>query len=211
MTVSDAIPTTVDLLRHGECEGGAIYRGATDSPLTPAGWRQMERALTEQAGWQRVITSPLQRCRRFAETLVEQHRLPLEVDGAWRELSFGAWEGRDTRTVWEEDPERVEAWYRNPGNIAPPGGESPAAASERLVAAWQQLLARHGGEHVLLVVHGGVIRLLLTHLLGAPLASSMLWHVPPATLARVRVYHSDDGDFPQLMMLRPGEEAPCSA
>ena len=31
----------LDLLRHGETEGGTRYRGTTDDPLTAAGWEQM--------------------------------------------------------------------------------------------------------------------------------------------------------------------------
>jgi alpha-ribazole phosphatase len=33
--------TTVDLLRHGECEGGHVYRGSLDLPLSETGWEQL--------------------------------------------------------------------------------------------------------------------------------------------------------------------------
>ncbi len=205
MTSNGFANTTVDLLRHGECEGGAIYRGVTDSPLTPAGWRQMHRGLADLAGWQAVVTSPLQRCRPFAEEVAGQHQVPLEADPAFREVHFGAWEGRTIESVWNEEPELAEAYYRQPGSVAPEGGESLAAASERVVAAWRSLLARYRGQHLLLVAHGGVIRLLLCHVIGAPLASSVHWEVGHGSLARVRIHSGDDEDFHRLVLLRTGE------
>ena len=41
----DSLVTTVDLLRHGESEGGEIFRGSIDVPLTEMGWQQMQSAV----------------------------------------------------------------------------------------------------------------------------------------------------------------------
>ena len=59
----------IDLIRHGEPEGGRRYRGATDDPLTAAGWRQMEAAVAGLS-WQRIYSSPLVRCADFARHLI---------------------------------------------------------------------------------------------------------------------------------------------
>ena len=48
--------TTVDLLRHGEPEGGKKFRGAVDDPLSPQGWAQMRTAVGDGRDWQ-VIRS----------------------------------------------------------------------------------------------------------------------------------------------------------
>ena len=48
--------TTIDLLRHGQCEGGEIFRGSTDVALSEAGWQQMRHATQEEDNWDRVIT-----------------------------------------------------------------------------------------------------------------------------------------------------------
>ena len=194
----------VDLLRHGTCEGGDIFRGVTDSALTDAGWREMAKALAPHGGWQRVISSPLQRCRHFAAAFARERDLPFAVEPELREIHFGDWEGRDITAVWREEGAFLERYYRAPGDLAPPGGESPAAAGARLAEIWRGLLARHRGEHLLLVCHGGVIRLLLCHLLAAPLASSGFFHVPHGCLVRLRVHHMDDGDVPQLIFHQSG-------
>ncbi|MFA5630103.1 MAG: histidine phosphatase family protein [Porticoccaceae bacterium] len=197
--------TTVDLLRHGACAGGDIFRGVTDSALTDQGWHQMTAALARHGGWQRVVSSPLQRCADFAERFAHDRGLPLAHEVNLREIHFGRWEGRDIAEVWREEGAFVARYYREPGNLAPPGGESAAEASARLVQVWNALLARHRGEHLLLVCHGGVIRLLLCHLLAAPLASSTFFHVPYGCLVRLQVYHLNEGDAPQLIFHQPGE------
>ena len=79
----------VDLLRHGEPEGGDILRGRINPKLTPTGWRQMSTsaaltldpnaAYAAELGllapviptpltprWTKVISSPLARCQHFA-------------------------------------------------------------------------------------------------------------------------------------------------
>ncbi|MEW6253578.1 MAG: histidine phosphatase family protein, partial [Planctomycetota bacterium] len=61
--------TLIDLMRHGEPVGGRRYRGQVDDPLSEKGWAQMRAAVGEAAPWHHVVSSPLLRCREFAETL----------------------------------------------------------------------------------------------------------------------------------------------
>ena len=196
-------PTIVDLLRHGACAGGEIFRGVTDSPLTDAGWRQMVEATAGNCGWQHVVSSPLQRCRHFAAWLAGQRELPFSVEPALREIHFGDWEGRDTAAVWREQGDLLERYYRCPADLAPPGGETLAEASARVGSAWDRLRGRHSGEHLLLICHGGTIRLLLCRLLGLPLASSHSFDIPHGCLTRLRIHHLEDGDVAQLALHRP--------
>ena len=57
----------LDLLRHGETELGGGFRGSLDDALTDTGWAQMRAAVVEAGPWSHVVSSPLQRCARFAE------------------------------------------------------------------------------------------------------------------------------------------------
>ena len=198
-------PTTLDLLRHGACAGGDIFRGTTDSALTEDGWRQMAAAVAPHRGWHRVLTSPLQRCRAFAEKHASDRGLPLQVDPGLREIHFGAWEGRDITALWREEADALEHYYRFPNTITPPNGEPLTTARDRLAVTWRALLDQHRGEHLLLVLHGGAIRLLLCQVLGAPLTSCQHFSIPHGCLIRLRVYHLPDGEVPQLVFLQPGE------
>jgi alpha-ribazole phosphatase len=201
--------TTIDLLRHGACQGGEIYRGRTDVQLSAEGWQQMEQAVSAATDWQRIVTSPLLRCREFAEYCAGRFKLPLQVDAALQEMDFGEWEGRLSQEVWQEDPDLVTRFYDDPGAVTPPGGESTSDAQSRIVAAWQALLQQCVGDRLLLVCHGGVIRLLLAHVLAMPLAAVMRLYIPYASMARVRVYHRKCGDVAVLISLNCGNRSSC--
>lgn len=82
--------TLVDLLRHGEPEGGRRYRGSLDDPLSDRGWDQMWRAASGDTPWDLVISSPLRRCREFAEQLSSRLQLPLTIKPDLQELGYGA-------------------------------------------------------------------------------------------------------------------------
>ncbi len=198
MTVQDDSVTTVDLLRHGACQGGYIYRGRTDVELSAEGWRQMEQAIGTTGGWQRVVTSPLLRCRMFAEHCAEQLHLPLAIIAELQEIDFGEWEGRLVQDVRQADPALLARYYEDPSAVTPPGGEPTADAQQRILRGWRTVLRDFAGEHLLVVCHGGVVRLLLSHLLDMPLRASPRLYVPYASLSRVRVYHGDGGEFPVL-------------
>jgi alpha-ribazole phosphatase len=195
--------TTVDILRHGQCKGGEILRGTTNSSLSARGWQQMQTALKPHCGWQRVISSPLLRCRAFAEAFAREHHLPITTATDLRELDFGDWDGLNADDIERRNPTLAEAYYRNPEQITPPGGESLAAAHKRMTATLQHLLEDYQGEHLLLVVHGGTIRLLLSSLLSTPLNRSQIFAVPPGCLTRVTVCHTPEGHYPQLVFHQP--------
>jgi len=198
--------TTIDLLRHGECQGGEIYRGTTDVALTERGWQQMESSLHidvahAETPWQRIVSSPLQRCRLFAESKGQLLNIPVHLHEGFREMDFGDWEGRSIEEVHREDAEAVTNFYRDPARVAPPNGESMQMVQGRLISAWQQILNEHRGEHLLLVQHGGTIRILLAELLQMPLAAVTRLEIHYASLSRVQIYETDSEPFPKLVFL----------
>ena len=70
----------LDLLRHGETELGGGLRGSLDDALTELGWSQMREAVIGQGPWDRIVSSPLQRCRLFAEELAASLNLLLSLE-----------------------------------------------------------------------------------------------------------------------------------
>ena len=194
--------TTVDLLRHGECSGGDILRGRTDSPLSERGREQMRGALADLGGWHRVVTSPLSRCRDFAERHAERLDLPLSIKPDWREVDFGVWDGRPIDALYSEDADALNRYYREPGSVTPEGGEPLPNAAERVGRAWRALLREHRGRHLLVFTHGGVMRLLLAELQNAPLTATHFFNIPHGALTRVQVTHHCQGDFPRLLFHR---------
>lgn len=192
------LATTIDLLRHGEPAGGDKYRGSLDDPLSPTGWEQMRRVVSH-APWRAVITSPLRRCREFAEELTRERQLPLEVEEGFREMSFGLWEGRTREELLEQDGERLVRFWQDPLNHPPPQGEHLYQVRDRVMSAWSGLAQRHGGGHLLVISHGGIMRVILGTLLGMPLTHISRLTVPYAALTRVRLDVIKGRPMPRLV------------
>ena len=158
----------VDLLRHGETELGGGLRGSIDDALTDLGWAQMRAAVVGQGPWDRLVSSPLQRCARFAEELGAQQGLPVHLDKDLQELHFGAWEGQSAAALMETDAQALGLFWADPYSFTPPQGEPVADFSARVLAALKRLHATCAGERILLISHGGVMRLLLAQARGLP-------------------------------------------
>lgn len=158
----------LDLLRHGETELGGGLRGSLDDALTANGWAQMRAAVMEQGPWDRLVSSPLQRCARFAEELGARLKLPVTLEKDLQELHFGAWEGQSAAALMETDAEGLGLFWADPYRFTPPEGEPVSAFSDRVLGAVARLHQAYAGERVLLISHGGVMRLLLARARGLP-------------------------------------------
>ena len=195
--------TTLDLLRHGHCEGGEIFRGSTDVPLTKEGWQQMEESLSIDGHgvgpWQRVVSSSLQRCRDFAENLSSERKLPLSVHEELREIHFGDWEGMLRTQVEEQHGQRLSTFWRDPVAGTPPNGEPYLEFHSRVADCVHSLLDQHAGEHLLLISHGAVMRVIMCELLDMPYQSISKISVPYACMTRFRIYQGKKRSWAQLV------------
>lgn len=158
----------LDLLRHGETESGGGLRGSLDDALTQRGWQQMHAGVEGRGPWDLVVSSPLQRCASFAEQLTARLQLPLVLEPGLKELHFGDWEGRSTAALMQTDAEGLGRFWSDPYGFTPPGGEPVERFSQRVLAAIDSLYQAHAGRRVLLISHGGVMRLLLARARGLP-------------------------------------------
>jgi alpha-ribazole phosphatase len=206
-------PTFVDVMRHGEPEGscpdgGTILRGSIDHVLTPKGWKQAEQRIMSVTGdlfssrlepnnlevsancWDVVITSPLRRCSEFATALVKNSTTELFIKDPWRELDYGDWEGLSTQKIWQDSPEIMEKMWQAPLEFCAPNGEPVKEFSQRINHAWNSLLSEFQGKRILLVCHGGVIRVLLQQLLLMSPEGMNRFAIPYAAMTRFRVDHS---------------------
>ena len=159
---------TLDLLRHGETELGGGLRGSLDDALTPVGWEQMRAAVQGQGPWDRIVSSPLQRCALFAQELAGQLALPVTFDKNLQELHFGEWEGQSAAALMQTDEQALGLFWADPYGFTPPQGEPVLEFSQRVLAAVTRLQQAHAGERVLVVCHGGVMKLLLAQARGLP-------------------------------------------
>ncbi len=179
--------TIIDFIRHGQPEGGSIYRGhGVDDPLSELGWSQMWTAVGDAAPWQQIISSPMQRCRAFAEALAEKHKLPLTIDDRFKEVGFGSWEGRQRAELKKNHFEEYDAFYRDPINCRPAGAEKLDGFMQRVSAAVDDTIQKYTGKHCLVVAHAGVIRAVVAHVTHAAPIGLYRIQVKNAGISRIR-------------------------
>ncbi len=184
--------TLVDFLRHGHCEGGEIFRGRTDVPLSETGWAQLREKAGDNLGhWDHIISSPLQRCRTFAEECSRTWGIPVTIDERWSEISFGDWDGQLVSDVWSRSKAEVLSYFADPENNNTANIEPITQVANRALESWNDLLASHRGKRLLVVCHGGIIRIHLASLLGLDLKHISRLNVPYASLNRINAKDTD--------------------
>lgn len=194
-------PVIIDLLRHGEVEGPvAVARGCgTNVSLTERGRAEMDRVarvLQIEGSLTAIASSPLSRCALFAEQFSNQSDTPLTILPQMREIDFGNWEGKQAHEITEQA--LLTQFMENPDGVQLPGGESFNQFAERIIAAWETWLAGASGEHRLLISHGLVKRVLLSHLLGLPLSQIWRLALPYGAWSRVSLLA---GEQPRLLFM----------
>ncbi|MZR64476.1 histidine phosphatase family protein [Alcanivorax sp. DP30] len=192
--------TTFDLIRHGEPAGGHMYRGHKDDPLSELGWQQMRNAIAAGETWDHILSSPLLRCREFATELSEKIDAPLSVAEGFKEICFGDWEGKTREQVEQEYGDHQANFWRDAENHAPPNAETIQDFHQRIGQSWQQWSDELAGKKVLLVCHGGVIRMVLGHVLGLTPSNAMAgFQIPFACRSQIRLDQTEFGTLSCLV------------
>ena len=172
------------LARHPETVANAERRlcGTTASPLTPRGERQAAALAAAIAEWRPDVlyTSPSDRTRAVAVLADPSGERTVVLDDA-REIDFGQAEGL---TYAELDVHGIALDFTGGSPVAP-GGEDGSVFDARVGRTAAVLLG--GARRTALVTHGGVLRLLLSHLIAIP--ADLAWRIdlPNAAIAIVRV------------------------
>jgi ribonuclease H / adenosylcobalamin/alpha-ribazole phosphatase len=130
-----------------------------------------------------VYSSDARRARETGEIIAAVCQVPQEVDADLGEIDLGEWAGRTYADVVAADP-AARAWFTDPSTGVPPGGESIAAAAERVMRVLSAL-AHGDDERVAIVGHAGSLRLALAQALGIPLSSYWRLRLDCASLSVV--------------------------
>lgn len=168
------------LLRHGESADNLAQRfgGGRDSRLTHLGLMQSNAACERLAKIPlgAVYTSPASRAHLLAELICAGRSFSPVVWSNLREASFGLWEGKTYAEVLASDPATCRIWMEKPLSAAPPEGESfldcvarakCVMADLTTVDAARPVTSTGTGMSIALVSHGGMLRALLTCLVGS--------------------------------------------
>ena len=130
-----------------------VCYGATDLDVASTFEEEAARVIEALPPAERLVTSPLRRCRLLAERIGAARALAPVIDARLREMDFGAWEG----VPWESIPRaELDAWAADFLHARPHGGESVRMLRERAGAALDDY-RRSGLSHIV-VTHAGIIK-----------------------------------------------------
>jgi probable phosphoglycerate mutase len=183
------------LARHGETDWNneRRWQGHEDRPLNDVG-REQARELADTLADRAidvVYSSDLARAHETALIVADRLGLPVEVDAGLREVDVGDWSGRVHSEIEGVDPEGYRRWQE--GGKGWSGGESYEEMGERVVAAVLRLAARHPGQTLLLVTHGGSIRACRATAAGLDYAASRVAAIGSMANCEVAELHMADG------------------
>lgn len=137
--------------------------------------------------WTHIVSSPLLRCREFAVRTGEVVKLSVDVDDDWQEIDYGDWDGMPADEWRKVAAEQFKAFREDLSALAPPNGETYLQFRDRVLSAWNNFVDYEDGSHLLVVTHGGVLRVVLPHILGMPLNRSFPLHIPFACFTRIKL------------------------
>jgi probable phosphoglycerate mutase len=182
-------PTRVFVLRHGQTAWNASRRiqGHVDEPLDDIGRWQAQRLGQALAGEgiAAIYSSDLRRAHDTALALAATTGLPVVTQAKLRERAFGRFEGATHAEIEQRWPEDAARWRRREAGFGPGGGEPLADFYARSVGAATALAARHRGQAIALVAHGGVLDCLYRAAMRLALDAPRTWQLGNASINRL--------------------------
>jgi len=178
------------LVRHGiVVADNKRFLGRLDLPLCESGVRQVKRLRDRLAGEKIdvIYTSPLRRAAATAEIIAAGHQAKVITRDDLCECDFGKIEGLTFDEIQLRYPALAEELrLRRTGAF--PGGETLEQLNERILAFLKTLEKHQPEETLLIVAHGGPVRLLICNLLGLGLEHWVQFRIENASLSIVETY-----------------------
>jgi probable phosphoglycerate mutase len=182
--------TRIIAVRHGETSWNvdARMQGQLDIGLNDTGrWqaRRVGEALASE-DITAVYSSDLGRAHETAQAVAQVAGIPVVADEGLRERSFGIFEGKTFDEIHETWPDHAHNWRKRIPEWQPPeGGESLLELRERVTRTMHELAARHPGEQIVVVAHGGVLDTLYRIATGQEVNSPRTWELPNGAINRL--------------------------
>jgi len=199
---------TLYLLRHGEIATPGILAGKTDVALSEKGLQQLWQATKKLPIIAHCISSPLQRCQKFATDFSLQHDIQLKISENLQEMNFGDWDGKQYQYLWEmtgnDAQTSIGDFWKNPWKFKAPNGEVMDDFVQRVDQWWQQWLSDLTEGNTLVIAHGGVIKHLIARVLNMPIpGTDHMSHidVPYAGVVKITIYTDEQGkNWPKIVL-----------
>ncbi len=171
------------LVRHGPTHAKGMV-GWTDLAADLSDRAHLARLSAALPAAAPVISSDLARAVATADAIAgDRPRLP--HDARLREMHFGAWEMRTHAEVSAEEPALIRRFWDEPGDVAPPGGESWNMLAARIGATTSRLEAAHRGGDIIVVAHFGAILAAVQHALRVSPREVFVHRIEPLSLTEI--------------------------
>lgn len=171
MTNSDTLTREILVVRHGSTEWSSmgILQGQMDTCLTKTGRRQAEHVASYlgHAEVCAIYSSDLIRAFETATIIGDRIGIVPVKDSRLREIDAGEWSGCSKADLAANHPHEWKVW-RN-GGRPPHKGETYKHLSQRVMAAFTDILSCNHQGAIVVVTHSGVIRTFLSTVLNKPL------------------------------------------
>ena len=153
------------LIRHALPIRRELDEGIADPQLSPEGLAQAEH-LADYLSSERihaVYASPLRRAQQTAAPLAKVQGVEIVTEDDVAEWDRNSNEYVPVEELKAANDPRWQAMLRGEWNVHE---ESPDEFNGRCVNAVERLIAKHSGQTIAIVCHGGVINAYLVHVLG---------------------------------------------
>lgn len=183
--------TRILAIRHGETAWNVDTRlqGHLDIPLNDEGLRQarhLAHALAQHDRIDAVYASDLSRAHTTANAIAQAMGHSVSTHPGLRERHFGAFQGRTFAEIEAELPDHAWHWRKRTPDWTPPdGGESLVALHARIVNTVDELAARHPGQQIVMVAHGGVLDILYRAATRLDLQAPRTWQLTNTAVNRL--------------------------
>ena len=190
------------LIRHGETSnaGEVCFNGHFDVNLSDKGREQsllLAKAL-RNLPINAVYSSDLKRTQIGAKFIADGHNLKHVPYKELRELAFGDWEGLSVSEVNRKYPEKLKERLENTELFKVEGGESFSQLKDRVIPKFEQILTKHPSGNIVVLCHGGVIRIILSHVLEIFVKSLFRINQPYASVNIIQFY---EGGHPVIDLM----------
>lgn len=143
--------------------------GQSDPGLNEEGKIQA-RAVAELLKGEEVdllFSSDLLRAVETSRVIAGTSNLQINLLPSLREINFGVWEGLTFEEIQNRYPALLPEWLKDPWGVRIPGGETAEEVRYRVTEAWNCIVQNaSGAQAVIIVAHGGPLRMLLCYLTG---------------------------------------------
>ena len=169
------------IIRHGQTSGNSAlkYFGITDVELNEEGINQagLISKRLEKENIYRIYSSSLKRAFKTAEIIANPHRISVELKEDLGEINFGNWEGLGFQEIQKSYPQEFSEWQNNLMGFTMPQGESILGLKKRVETAFNEILNSARENNVIIVTHGGPIRIILSKILSPSALETVFWKI----------------------------------